>query len=98
MRQHRYGARLGVNAQNVVPHVIGDVQGAVSTNHDAIARAGTRQLHENFTFPVGRDPADGLLPIEIDGVDIPSGVTGWSLDAGREGNAGGKCDGAEAAE
>src|SRR5206468_12503862 len=37
------------------------------------------------TFSVGRHPADGLLSLEIDGVDIPLGVTGWSLDAGREG-------------
>src|SRR5207247_3157258 len=73
------------NAQNVVPHIIRDVHHSVATNDDAVADAVAGQHHKHFTFPVGHHLADGLLPVEIDGVDIPLGVTGWSLDATREG-------------
>jgi len=84
MRPDRDSTRLGINAQNVVPDIVGDIHRSVTTNDDAVADAVTGQFHIDLTFPVGRYSADGLLPLEIDGVNIPLGITRWSLDAGRE--------------
>src|SRR5262249_43679827 len=70
--------------------MVGHVHVSLAVEDDAVAGRFSRQRDEEFRFAVGRNFADGLLFLEIDGVDVAVLVAVGPFNANREAVVGGE--------
>ncbi len=72
---------LGLDPQDIVPHVIRDKHRALTIETNPIAHALPGQLHEQLPLPRRRHPANCLLLAKIHREDVPVLVAGRPFDS-----------------
>ncbi len=84
MPQHGHLLCFRIDLQNVVAHVIRDVEAAGPVETDAVARAACGKLDEDFADAIRSDAANRALLLVIDDEDVSVRVAGRTFDAGSE--------------
>lgn len=90
VREDRDFFRRRIDTQNIVPDVVSNEHDTRLRKTDSIAHTLPWKFHEYRTLPIRRNLTDGLLPFEINGVDIPLGIASRPLDSDGERTFGGE--------